>query len=96
MVAALLVGLPKDSRIVRKISHEKFSLQEVLLMQILDIVNVIRWQNTKSGRKGINKPQSIYKIYHPEHKKTDKDAPRQFNEPTDFDKQWKKLTRTSA
>lgn len=93
VVAALLVGLPKESRIVRKFFPGTYSLQEELLMRILDALNVLTWMNTKSGSKGINKPPSIYKLYHPKQKKKNKDAPKQFAEPEDFDKQWNKLTR---
>lgn len=96
VVAALLVGLPKESRIVRKYRNEKYSLQEILMMQILDTLNILAWMNTKSGQKGINKPQSVYKLYNPEQKKEKKDAPKKFDEPTDFEDQWKKLTRTKA
>ncbi len=96
VVAALLVGLPKESRIVRKLIPGTYSLQEELLMRILDTLNVLAWMNTKSGQKGINKPPSIYKLYHPEHKRKGKDTPRQFTEPEDFDKQWNKLTRTAT
>jgi len=93
IVAALLSGLPHDSRIYRKIRNEKYSLQENLLMRILDELQILVWLNTKDAKTGVNFPKSVYDSFHPSEKITSKDEPEQFESTADFDKAWQKKTR---
>ena len=60
-------------------------------MNILDELRILVWQNTKNGRDGMNIPQSIYRILCLEETEKQK-APEQYEEPEDFDREWKKLT----
>lgn len=59
--ATLCCGLPDDSRVKRKLSNMKLSLTEMLLALIVDGINTLIWQPTKDGRKGRNKPESLFK-----------------------------------
>lgn len=61
LVATLVVGLDDSSRIKRKISKTKLTLEQSLLAFIADGINILIWQKTKDGSKGKNKPESIYK-----------------------------------
>lgn len=61
MVATLVVGLSEDSRIKRKISGAKLTLEQILLALITDGINIRIWQQTKDAQKGKNRPESIYK-----------------------------------
>ena len=61
MVATLVVGLDDSSRIKRKITGAKLTLEQTLLAVIADEINIRVWQQTKDGQKGKNRPESIYK-----------------------------------
>ena len=83
-MAALLSGLPQESRTMRKITGQKFSLQEELLMHILDGILAIAY-----GSKGKKPPVSIYAAYHEE----DKDSAETFETEDSFEEAWAKATR---
>lgn len=57
MVATFVCGLGQNSRIKRKLSKEKYTTTELLLMHIADCLSISVWQNTKDGQKGTNKPK---------------------------------------
>lgn len=61
LVATLVVGLDSNSRIKRKLSGAKLTLEQSLLALLVDGVNIQIWQRTKDGSKGKNKPESLYK-----------------------------------
>lgn len=61
LVATLVVGLDENSRIKRKISGAKLTLEQTLLAVIADGINTRIWQQTKDGQKNKNRPESIYK-----------------------------------
>lgn len=92
-MAALLNGLPRESRIKRNSSNEKYTLQENLLMFIADELRIISWQFATLGGKSVEHPQSIYKLCHPENQEESKDVPEQYEEASDFDREWERLTR---
>lgn len=58
--AVLASGLDADSRIRRKISGEKLTMDTALLAAALDRLKVLVWQNTEDGLHGRNYPKSTY------------------------------------
>jgi hypothetical protein len=58
--AALYVGLPEKARIKMKLSGAKIDTQTALLAIIADRLGLLVWQNSTDGRKGTNKPKSIF------------------------------------
>lgn len=58
-LATLAAGLKGDARIVRLLTGQKMSTQEVLLAGILDRLSYIAWTKTKDAAKGRNRPQSV-------------------------------------
>lgn len=58
-VALFAVGLRGDSRIKLKMQNLNFSLETVLLANIVDRLSYLVWFKTKDGQKGKNKPDSI-------------------------------------
>lgn len=61
LVATLVLGLRDDSRIKKKISDTKISLDEMLLALMVDNLQFISWTKTKSAQKGHGKPESLFK-----------------------------------
>lgn len=59
LVATLVIGLSDSSRIKRKISGMKLTLEQSLLALIADGINTRIWQNSKDGQKNRNRPDSI-------------------------------------
>ena len=80
MVATLTIGLRDDSRVKKKISGQKLTIEQSLLAFILDDLNLILW--SKSKRRGA-KPKSIYKKLTEE--KARKDELRSFDTPEDYE-----------
>ena len=62
MVATLVIGLPRNSRVKRKLSGMDLDLNEMLLAMLVDGINILIWQNTRDGQKNRNHPKSIYKV----------------------------------
>lgn len=89
-VAALTLGLHEDSRVKKKLSKQKLSLDEMLLAVIADRLNVLVWQNTKDGHKGRNQPKSILKELTEDKQKEELYV---FDTPEDFD-EWYEKSRT--
>ena len=61
MVATLVIGLPRNSRVKRKLSGIDLDLNEMLIAMAVDSLNILIWQNTRDGQKNRNHPKSIYK-----------------------------------
>ena len=57
-MATLTIGLRDDSRVKKKISGQKLTIEQSLLAFILDDLNLILWSRSK--RRG-SKPKSVYK-----------------------------------
>lgn len=55
-------GLKADSRIMQLMSETKFSVEVTLLAIIADALRILVWQNTKDGKRGRNKPESILEM----------------------------------
>lgn len=77
-------GLPNESRTKRKITGQKFSLQEELLMHILDSILALSFAS-----RGKKSPVSIYDEYH----KEDKNSEEVFETEECFEEAWAKATR---
>lgn len=58
--AALCAGLGKDSRIKRKLSGQKVDDTTALLAIIADRLALLLWSQSKDGRRGRNRPKSIF------------------------------------
>lgn len=59
-IATLAVGLPERSRIVMSISGTKMPTETAILTLIFDVVNWIKWAQTKDAVKGRNRPKSLF------------------------------------
>ena len=62
-------GLKADSRIMQIMSGAKASVEVTLLAIIADALRILVWQNTKDGKRGRNKPESILEMIVGEEKK---------------------------
>lgn len=59
-VALFSVGLRDDSRIKMFLTDSKFTLSEILLINIYDFLKLDLWAKTKDATKGKNRPESLY------------------------------------
>lgn len=59
LVAALCVGLNDDSRIKKRISGRKVSIDNMLLASICDSLSFIAWSKTEYAKEGVGKPKRI-------------------------------------
>ena len=75
------MGLPESSRVKKKISGQKLTLEQSLLALILDDFNLLLWSRGK--RKG-SRPKSVYKTLTEDKKQ--KDDLMSFKSTEDFDK----------
>ena len=80
LVATLVIGLSPDSRVKRKLRGEKLTLVESLLAIIIDDLNLILWQRSKSKKK----PASFYEKLSEEEKPKEElmvfDSPEAYEE----------------
>lgn len=81
LIATLAVGLPESSRIVRKYSKTKLTIEQMLLAMLVDGVNISIWQ--RGGAKKSRKPISIFKKLTEENKP--KDELMSFRTPEEFE-----------
>lgn len=61
LVATLVLGLSDDSRIKRKISGNKLSIEQMLMALMVDNLQFIAWSKTKAAAKNSNRPESLFK-----------------------------------
>lgn len=83
MAAILAIGLPDSSRIKRRISNRKLTLDQTLLALILDSTNTLIWTKTKDAAKGRNRPSSVLNML--ESKKEEKEY-KVFNSIEEFER----------
>ena len=81
LIATLAVGLPDSSRVMKKYSGFKLTLEQMLLVMILDGVNISIWQ--RGGGKKSKKPESIFKKL--TEKEKQKDELMSFKTPEEFE-----------
>lgn len=90
-VALFASGLSENSRIKRKMSGAKLSLDTYLLVVIADYLSWITWSKTKDAAKNRNKPPSILGLINGKGEKTTESENRAFNSGQDFEKLREKL-----
>ena len=60
-LAALVAGLPEESRIKTRLNGRNGkSLTELLLAVIADGIKMLVWMQSEDGARGQNRPKSIY------------------------------------
>lgn len=97
LLATLACGLREDSRIMKKMSGLNHDTKTLIMAKILDMVNILAWQNTKNGIEGKNMPESIYDfLLNPERESENKEEYRTFETPEDFMEAWNKITQKEA
>jgi hypothetical protein len=57
--AALVSGLDSSSRTVKKLSGEKCSFKELMLIRIYDKVNWLCWTKTRAAQRGGPPPETL-------------------------------------
>lgn len=60
LVATLVLGLDDCSRLKRKLSGHKLTLNQMLMTLMVDNLQFLAWTKTKSASKGQNRPESLY------------------------------------
>lgn len=90
--AVLALGLPEDSRVMRKISGQKVSTDTILLAGILDQLRLQAWSRSKGSKNRQGKPKSIVQalLEGNEKKETDVIA---FRSGADFERYRERLMR---
>lgn len=58
-IAILAKGLRPESRVKMKMAEAPTTFERMAMATLIDGVNILIWQNTKSGRNGKNRPQSV-------------------------------------
>lgn len=84
ILAVLVIGLPKDSRIMRKVSNAKLGYKDSVLALIFDTLQIIAYK--QGHKKGAKRPESLYKRLTAEDKK---DEYMTFTSPEAFER-WRK------
>lgn len=59
ILASLVIGLPDDSRVMRKISGSKLGYKDSVLALIFDALQIIAYN--QGHKRGAAKPESFYK-----------------------------------
>lgn len=81
LAATLAVGLPEESRVKKKITGVRATLDELLLALILDNINLFMWSRSK--HKGA-RPKKIYQLLSKPEKPKDElmsfDTPQAYEE----------------
>lgn len=68
-MAVLVFGLNENSRIKKKYSKSKISVEQTLLAMMVDDLNFIAWTKTKDAKHGKYKQKSVLKILQGEYDK---------------------------
>lgn len=81
-IAALAANLRQDSRAIMYFSKQSVNTIYLYMAQMIDSLNILIWQNTKNGHKGIKRPKSLYTALTEEKEK--KDELETFDDPEDY------------
>ena len=92
-IATLAIGLRDDSRIKRKMSGAKLTIDQSLLALLLDALRINNWMHTKDAQHRRNIPESIYKRLTTEEKGKKADELRHFDSVEEFEEWHKKHMR---
>lgn len=81
--AILAAGMKSDSRIMKKLTGERVSMETALMAAMLDKLKLLVWQNTDDGMHGRNMPSSTYEALTGCGKQ--KNSVRSFRSPEEFE-----------
>lgn len=84
VLAALVMGLPNDSRIMLKIAKAKVSYKDGILALIFDMLQIIAFK--QGHKRGTQRPESLFKKLTTEEKK---DELMSFDTPEEYE-EWRK------
>lgn len=88
--AMLAVGLPKEARIMKKLSGIEQEETVLLLAGILDELRIINWRGTKDAKHRRNFPKSILdELLHG--KEREKEKAKSFSNGEDFELYWENI-----
>ena len=87
-IATLVCGLPEGSRTLKALSNRKYSIEQLLMANMVDLLSLIWWSKTKDGQKNRNKPKLITETLHNE---KEKEQITTFNSSDDFEKMKQKI-----
>lgn len=59
LLATLVLGLNQDSRVMRKMRHEKLTFHDSMLALIFDCLQIIAFK--QGHKKGAKRPESLFK-----------------------------------
>lgn len=94
LVATLACGLRENSRIMMEMSEMGYDLKTLLIAKILDVGNILVWQQTKDGIEGRNQPKSIYELLlNPEGEEEPKNDHMEFDTPEEFEAMWNEIVK---
>lgn len=85
ILATLVLGLDRDSRVMRKLRDEPITYNQSLLALIFDALQIIAFN--QGHKKGAKHPESLFK--HLTEKKEEKDELMSFETPEQYEK-WRK------
>lgn len=63
-IATLAVGLREESRIKMRLSNQKYTMEQILWMGILDRLTLLVYAKTKDGQKGKHYPKLLSDQFH--------------------------------
>ena len=90
-MATLVFGLADNSRVKRKLSEHKLSIEQSLMAMIIDDLNFICWTYSREARKGKSySRKSIYKALLGEYK-VEKDELISFETPEEYEEYMKTI-----
>ena len=85
-VALFASGLGENSRIKRKMSGAKVSLDTYMLAVIADYLGWLVWSKTKDGQKNRNRPKSILDIINGKGEEKEENQNRTFTTGEEFER----------
>ena len=91
LAAVLASGMGDDSRVKKKISKNKADTNTMLLAVIADRLGTIAWMLSEDGRKGDNKPESIYRAIAGTEADEEGGKALFFNSPEEFERERKRI-----
>ena len=93
--AVLALGLPRESRIMRKLSGVDQDEKTLFLAGILDELRVMNWRHTKEAKHKRNYPKSILnELLHGKEK--EKEQVKSFSSGEDFLAHWESINRSGT
>lgn len=73
LVAVLVFGLNDNSRIKKRYSNSKISVDQILMAMVVDDLNFLAWTKTRDAKHGKYKQKSILKTLQGEYEKPKED-----------------------